>query len=151
MAKKNKDTKPKKEKVSTGGRPRYEVDVYVLEELAEIHCTYEEMSRILQVSVDTLQRHFADIIERARSRNRACLRRQLWSTALKKDHLGAMIWLSKQTKNQGGLEFTEKIESKTEVVESREFKIGWADDDESPEANTTTQDASTKGDSESQE
>jgi len=144
----SKKKKPEPVKTETRGRPRAQVDVYLLEELAEIHCTYKEMAHILDVSVDTLQRHFANIIEKARSRNKAALRRSLWTTALKKDNLGAMIWLSKQTAGQGGLEFTEKIETKTETVESTEFKIGWADDNEDNQPDPSTKDASAKGNSE---
>lgn len=138
--------KPKKDK-DLGGRPRAEVDIFLLEELAEIHCTYEEMGHILGVSHDTLRRRFASIIERARARNTASLRRALWSTALKKDNIGAMIWLSKQTKPKGGLEFTEKIETKSEVVETTEFKIGWADDHEDDKPDTSETDPPTKKDS----
>jgi DNA-binding transcriptional regulator YhcF (GntR family) len=72
------------------GRPRKPVDLLTLERLAEIHCTMKEMASVFGVSVDTLERNYADIIEKGREEGKASIRRMLFehgrkgnSTALK--------------------------------------------------------------------
>lgn len=98
--------KIKKKKV---GRPKAEVDLVVLEELAGLHCTYEEMARCLKVSVDTLERNFAEIIDKGREEGKRKLRHALWESALR-GNLGAQIWLSKQH-----LGMTDKIDTKLDA------------------------------------
>lgn len=72
------------------GRPRKEVNLVTLERLCEIHCTMKEMAMVLGVSVDTLERNYADIIEKGREEGKTSIRRMIYehgrkgnSTALK--------------------------------------------------------------------
>ena len=90
-------------------RPRKEVNVELLEELAKLHCTQEEMASILKVSVDTLQRRFAAHIKEARDHGKMSLRRKMWELALSGDRT-LLIWLSK---NELGM--SDKVEEKQEV------------------------------------
>lgn len=90
-------------------RPIKKIDEELLASLAQLHCSMEEMSHIIGVSVDTLERRFADFIEQNRSKGKSTLRRRMWGL-VQKDNLGAMIWLSKQH-----LGMSEKTEQKIEA------------------------------------
>lgn len=97
-----------------GGRPKKQVDVELLKRLAHIHCTMEEMSSILKVSVDTLERRFADVIKEARNGGKMSLRRWQWKMA-EKENLGMLVWLGKQYLGQ-----SEKVEQKQNVQVTKE-------------------------------
>jgi hypothetical protein len=76
-------------------RPRLEIDEDTVEKLASIMCTMEEMSHILGCSVDTLERRFADIINKGRNSGKMSLRRWQWE-ACKKGNSALLIWMGKQ-------------------------------------------------------
>lgn len=104
------------------GRPRKHVDEILLKKLAAIHCNQDEMSSILGVSVDTLQRRFAAQIKAARDEGKMSLRRKMWEMALN-GNVSLLIWLSK---NELGM--SDKVEEKKEVnakVESVEYVAHW--------------------------
>ena len=63
--------------------------------LASIGCTQEEIASVVGVSARTLQRNFADIIDRFKNKGRASLRKKMWDKAIKKDNTHMQIWLSK--------------------------------------------------------
>jgi AraC-like DNA-binding protein len=71
------------------------VNLHQLDQLARIHCTYEEIAAVLGCSTDTLARRFAERIEKGREEGKMSLRRVQFRAAL----LGSttmMIWLGKQ-------------------------------------------------------
>lgn len=90
------------------GRPRKKIDKDLVFSLASIHCTMKEIAAVCKCSVDTLERRFADHIERGRETAKASLRREMWKAA---EHGSArmQIWLSKQH-----LGMSDKIETSNE-------------------------------------
>jgi hypothetical protein len=87
------------------GRPPKEIDTALVEKLAEIHCTYEEIADIVGVSVDTLDRRrqsdpdFAAMMAGARAKGKASLRRIQWKLA-QSGNAALAIWLGKQLLGQ---------------------------------------------------
>ena len=88
------------------GRPRLQIDLKILANLAQIGCPDYEIARILGISARTLQRNFADFIDENREKGKASLRKKMWDKALKKDNTHMQIWLSKNY-----LGFKDKIET----------------------------------------
>ena len=77
------------------GRPLKQVDEKLVKDLASIFCTMDEMAAIVGVSVDTLERRFAEAIKRGRETAKSSLRRLQWKAA-KKGNTSILIWLGKQ-------------------------------------------------------
>lgn len=76
------------------GRPCKYVDVELLKRLAAIHCTMQEMSDLVGVSVDTLEHKYSETIKEAQSHGKMSLRRL--QARLAEDGNAAMaIWLGK--------------------------------------------------------
>ena len=97
-------------------RPKKQVDVELLEKLASIQCTNEELSNMVGVSIDTLLRRYATLIKKARDNGKKSLRRMQWEAA-QKGNVTMLIWLGKQYLGQkdkidftedDGFEFTDK-------------------------------------------
>ena len=51
--------------------------------------------RNLNKNIRTLQRNFAEIIDRFKNKGKASLRKKMWDKAIKKDNTHMQIWLSK--------------------------------------------------------
>jgi len=103
-------------------RPRKVIDETLLRKLAVIHCNQEEMSSVLGVSVDTLQRRYAAQIKEGRAEGKMSLRRKMWEMALN-GNVSLLIWLSKNE-----LGFSDKVEQKQDVqakVEAIEYVAEW--------------------------
>lgn len=66
-------------------RPRKQVDEKLLHRLASIHCTMEEIAYMSEVSVDTLERRFADVIKKGHSEGKMSVRRKQMILALGTD------------------------------------------------------------------
>jgi len=81
------------------GRKPIEIDVALMERLASIHCTMEEMASILGTSVDTLERRYAENIKAAKDKGKSSLRRLQWAAA-QSGNVTMLIWLGKQLLNQ---------------------------------------------------
>ena len=81
------------------GRPRLEIDIELLKDLAEIHCTMEEMSHILGCSVDTLENNFSEVIKAAQAKGKSSLRR-MQVKAAKEGSQVMLVWLGKQLLKQ---------------------------------------------------
>lgn len=97
-------------------RPKKQVDEALLEKLASIQCTNEELSNMVGVSIDTLLRRYATLIKKARDNGKKSLRRMQWEAA-QKGNVTMLIWLGKQYLGQkdkidfaedDGFEFTDK-------------------------------------------
>jgi len=76
------------------GRPLKQVDAALVKDLASIFCTMDEMAAIVGVSVDTLERRYAEAMKRGRETAKSSLRRLQWKAA-KKGNTSILIWLGK--------------------------------------------------------
>ena len=83
------------------GRPKKHIDLELVEKLAHIQCTYNEIASTLGVSVDTLQRNadFAVTYKRGAEGGRKSLRRMQFESA-NRGNVAMQIWLGKQYLNQ---------------------------------------------------
>ena len=94
---KNKTTKA--EKKQPVGRPKMDIDLDILGNLASIGCTQEEIGGVMGISARTLQRNYAEIIEVNKNKGKASLRKKMWENAIKRGNPNMMIWLSKNVLN----------------------------------------------------
>ena len=62
----------------SGPTAKKNIDVVQLEKLASMHCTMKEMAAFFDCSIDTLERNYAVIIENAREKGKASVRRMMW-------------------------------------------------------------------------
>jgi hypothetical protein len=91
--------------MARSGPPMIELDARVVEELASIGATKEEIAAVLGCSVNTLQRRAKDnwevkvALETGRAKGRASLRRLQWNQA-KKGNTTMLLWLGKQLLDQ---------------------------------------------------
>lgn len=92
--------------VNKGGRPKKIIDYELVEKLAGICCTQEEISGILEISTDTLRRdkRFCDIYKKARENAKSSLRRTQFKLAETNPTMA--IWLGKQYLGQ-----TDKVQT----------------------------------------
>ena len=87
------------------GRPKAEMDLKRVEELAAIGCSLEEMGAVLGVGKSTIKDRavadavFAEAIERGRARGQTTLRRHQWQQA-EAGNPTMLIWLGKQILRQ---------------------------------------------------
>lgn len=79
---------------SKGGRPRIQLDKKQLFELAKIHCTMKEIAGVMDCSVDTLERNYAEVIKKGKEEGKTSLRHSMWRNAIK-GNTTMQIWLSK--------------------------------------------------------
>ena len=86
------------------GRPQKDIDEKTVYELAKIHCTKIEIAKICNCSVDTLDRRFADLIEKAKSEGKSSLRAAQMRLALS-GNATMLVWLGKCMLGQ--VEFTQ--------------------------------------------
>lgn len=79
-----------------GGRPKKVIDYKLVEELASIMCTQEEISKILDISVRTLQRDakFCRVFKKGFEDGKSSLRRNQFKLSETNATMG--IWLGKQ-------------------------------------------------------
>ena len=80
-----------------GGRPRFFIDFDIVERLAKIQCTVEEIASVLGCSTRTLERSakFSRIHKKGKDEGRASLRRLQWKGA-NEGNVTMQIWLGKQ-------------------------------------------------------
>lgn len=81
--------------IGTMGRPKKQIDPEVLKKLCAIHCSWDEISDIMQVDRRTLERRFAQAIQEGRSQGKMSLRRKRYEVAMN-GNVPMLIWLSKQ-------------------------------------------------------
>lgn len=130
------------------GRPKKTFSpeqVNQIKTLCSMQCTKSEVCAVMDVDHETLDRifsedlgtTFSDFFARYQEHGKVDLRRMLFRKA-RKDHFGAMKWLSKQH-----LGMTEKIAQKIEVEDKRVVTVdlSWADEP-NPGNETPGQDAS---------
>ena len=83
------------------GRPRIEIDMAKVEELASVGATQQEIASHLGVSTDTLHRNpdFAAVYKRGMDKGRLSLRHKQYDLAKQGDKT-MLIWLGKQLLDQ---------------------------------------------------
>jgi hypothetical protein len=84
-----------------GGRPKIVIDYEMVEKLAHIQCTQEEMASVLGLSLRKLQQdeEFMRIYKKGMDTGRSSLRRLQWKAA-EKGNTTMLIWLGKQYLSQ---------------------------------------------------
>lgn len=80
-------------------RPKLDIDPDMVEKLAGVGCTDKEVASILECSVDTLSRRFAEFLEKGRSNRKMSLRRKQTEVAMG-GNVSMLIWLGKQDLDQ---------------------------------------------------
>ena len=78
----------------------YKLDKDMIERLASIMCSYEEIALVLNTSVDNLKKRYTDIIERGRAEGKKGLRRAQYEKAVKDKDVRMLIFLCKQYLSQ---------------------------------------------------
>ena len=78
----------------------YKLDKDMIERLASIMCSYEEIALVLNTSVDNLKKRYTDIIERGRAEGKKGLRRAQYEKAVKDKDVRMLIFLGKQYLSQ---------------------------------------------------
>jgi len=87
------------EKPKKAGRPKLEIDGDLVEKLAGIGCPNKEIAAIVGCSVDTLDRHFADVIAKGRENGKTRLRKKQIEVALA-GNVTMLIFLGKNMLGQ---------------------------------------------------
>lgn len=82
-----------------GGRPKANVDPVLVYELATLHCTKQEIARIVGCSIETLYARFSEVMQDGEAVGKRSLRRLQWQQA-EKGNVHMLIWLGKQLLNQ---------------------------------------------------
>ena len=82
-------------KKSQGGRPKVAIDPTIVEQLAGINCTVDEIASVLGCHKRTIERRFAAIIKKGRDRGTMSLKRAQHTLAMK-GNATMQIWLGKQ-------------------------------------------------------
>lgn len=116
------------ESKNKSGRPKKEIDYNIVENLAEIFCTHEEIAAVLEVNVKTLtaREEFLEAYKRGIEKGKKSLRRFQYDCA-KKGNSAMLIWLGKQylgqsekmaivNSNIGDDELTKSIKAKMQEV-----------------------------------
>ena len=100
----------KAEKRQSVGRPKKNIDLDILGNLASIGCTQEEIGGVMGISARTLQRNYAEIIEVNKNKGKASLRKKMWENAIRKGNPNMQIFLSKNV-----LGMKDRVETQTTV------------------------------------
>jgi hypothetical protein len=85
--------------VNKGGRPPKKIDEEMVEKLASIGCTVEEIASTLGCCRDTLHRRFSDILKKGHNTAKISLRRMQWKSAAM-GNVTMQIWLGKNMLSQ---------------------------------------------------
>lgn len=101
------------------GKPpanKIDLDFELIEKLAAIHCTMEEIASACNCSVDTLERRAADIIKKGKEAGKRSLRRMQYEGA-QKGNVALLIWLGKQLLGQKDVSRVELTEIPDEAFQ----------------------------------
>ena len=103
------------DKKNKGGRPKKELNYKLIENLAMIQCTQDEIASCLDVNVKTLRadEKFLDLYKKGQEQGKMSLRRWQYRAA-EKGNSAILIWLGKQYLGQ-----TDKIETKNDIEDLR--------------------------------
>ena len=81
------------------GRPKQELDTNLIENLASIFCTNQEIATIVGCHPDTLADNFSEYLKKGRDKGKMSLRRMQWEKA-QSGNTTMLIWLGKQMLGQ---------------------------------------------------
>lgn len=99
-------------------RPKIKIDADQVEKLAILGCSNVDIAYVLDVSVDTLARRFAEIINKGRAKRRTKLRQLMWQSA-EKGNVAILIFLAKNVLAMTDTPAHEGVENeKTEILEN---------------------------------
>jgi hypothetical protein len=87
------------EEPKKAGRPKLGLDADLVEKLAGIGCPTSEIAAIVGCSVDTLDRNFAEVMNKGRENIKTRLRKKQIDTAMS-GNVVMLIWLGKQMLGQ---------------------------------------------------
>jgi DNA invertase Pin-like site-specific DNA recombinase len=73
----------------------YKLDKEMIERLALIMCSYEEIAMVMNTSVDNLKKRYKDVIEKGRAEGKKGLRRAQYEKAVKDKDVRMLIFLGK--------------------------------------------------------
>ena len=80
-------------------RPKAIVDETEVEKLAAMFCSLEEIASFFNVNISTIQRRFAQAIDRGRNKGKISLKRKQYLVAMD-GNVQMLIWLGKQHLDQ---------------------------------------------------
>ena len=100
--------------MSSGGRPRKEIDKSIFEELCTIQCTLNEIAGVFRCHIVTIDRFcreeyddcFSNVFKKFSEEGKSSLRRAQWRKAVYDTNVPMLIWLGKQYLGQ-----TEKVQN----------------------------------------
>lgn len=104
------------------GPKKKQLDERQIKELANMQCTMSEIAAVMGVSVDTLERRYAEVIRCGREFGKASLRRVQFKKALD-GNTALLIWLGKHYLNQ-----KDEIHLSTTEPEVRQLISKWETD-----------------------
>ncbi len=78
----------------------YKLDKDMIERLALIMCSYEEIAMVMNTSVDNLKKRYLDVIEKGRAEGKKGLRRAQYEKAVKDKDVRMLIFLGKNYLSQ---------------------------------------------------
>lgn len=82
-----------------GGRPPKDINPKMIEKLASIGCTGDEIAAVLDCCRDTLYARFSDSLKKGQDKAKATLRRLQWQSAIS-GNVTMQIWLGKNMLGQ---------------------------------------------------
>ena len=97
-------------------RPKFKIDYEMVEKLAGIQCTQQEIASFLGCSVDTLQRDetFCGLYKKGQENGKMSLRRMQFKIAEKNPTMA--IWLGKQYLGQKDILETNNLVQRVEIL-----------------------------------
>ncbi len=101
-----------------GGRPKKELDVAQVKKIAAMQCPMSEIAAFFEVSVDTLERRYAEIIKVAREGAKCSLRKAQWDKAMS-GNPAMLIWLGKHLLGQKDYEIPAEHQAEASVLFTR--------------------------------
>jgi hypothetical protein len=99
-------------------KKKTKLDIEMIERLATIMCSYEEIAMIMDTTVTDLKKRYTDIIEKGRSTGKKGLRRKQYEKAVMDGDVRMLIFLGKvyldQKENPGDGDNNEPLPWPTE-------------------------------------
>lgn len=79
-------------------RPRIKLDDSLIEELAGIACTIQDIATFCHCSKDTIERHYMEAVTKGRVKTQVSLRRKQFQVAMNDEHKNQgtmLVWLGR--------------------------------------------------------
>lgn len=89
----------KSQRANKGGRPPKNIDQEMVDKLASIGCTGDEIAAVLGCCRDTLYARFSDSLKKGQQKAKVTLRRMQWQSATS-GNVTMQIWLGKNLLGQ---------------------------------------------------